>query len=52
MEDSSDEKVKHEKQEEILCICFLVSMYNMCNLRIELFLYILLLKLAISAILP
>ena len=49
MEDSSDDKVKRSK-EEILCICFLVRcvIYVLSYLSI----IILLLKLAISAILP
>ena len=55
MEDySSNEKVKPDKQRRNI-ICFLVSMYiyiHMCNVCIELFIYILLLKFAISAILP
>ena len=51
MEDySSNEKDKPKKK----CICFLsVCMYiHICNECIELFIYILLLKFAISAILP
>ena len=52
MEDSK--RLSMRSKEEMLCICFF-SMYiyiHMCNLCIELFIYILLLKFAISAILP
>ena len=52
MEDYSSNSLR--SKEEILCICFLVSMYIyisiMCNVCIELFIF--LLKFAISAILP
>ena len=54
MEDSSNEKVKHEKKYYVYAfwsVCIYISI--MCNLCTELFIYyILLLKFAISAILP
>ena len=53
MEDSSNEKVKHEKKKYYVYAFWSVCIYiHMCNLCIELFIYILLLKFAISAILP
>ena len=54
MEDSSNEKVKHEKQRRnIMYMLFGQYYIHMCNLCIEFkFIYILLLKFAISAILP
>ena len=57
MEDySSNEKVKPEKQRRIIMymlFCQYVCIYiHICNVCIELFIYILLLKFAISSILP
>ena len=56
MEDSTNEKVKHEKQRRnIMYMLFGQYVYiSICviNVAIELFIYILLLKFAISAILP
>ena len=55
MEDSTNEKVKHEKQRRnIMYMLFGHYVYiSICVINVfELFIYILLLKFAISAILP
>ena len=48
MEDSSNEKVKHDKQRRNI----MYILFGQYDIFIELFIYILLLKFAISAILP
>ena len=52
MEVYSSIRLSLRSKEEILCICLLVSISICAMYVIELFIYILLLKFAISAILP